>query len=215
MASIAGARTCSRWARPGEAWRGRVKCWECGEILHRRQGKVVEYTGHGPTRIGGKNEVLTCEQCGWQIAWRDYRKSLSGQNLGTVVDAVATFVDRWPSTRSPQARLLLIDALIHEFPCWDGNVVGSPVGSTVIRASAEEVLALLDELAYGPPSTGGLPETRQLWEACLEARKRQRPLSELLALARELEIRGRSRMRRAELQAAIERIAPDRLADTK
>jgi hypothetical protein len=87
--------------------------------------------------------------------------------------------------------------------------VGSPVGATVIRASAEEVLALLDELAYGPGSTRGLPEARQQWAARLEAREKQRPLSELQEIARKLNIRGRSRMRRAELQAAIERVAPD------
>jgi hypothetical protein len=204
---------CRDLLEVAEAWRGRVKCWGCDTVIQRRQGKVVAYTGHGPTRIGGDEERLACEGCGWQIAWGDYRKSLSGQYLDAtgLEDMFAAFTERWPSTLSPQARLLLIDRLIHEFHCWDGTTVGSPVGATVIRASAEEVLALLDELAYGPQSSDGLPETRQRWAARLEAKVRQRPMSELRAIARELGIRGRSRMRRAELQAAIEQIAPDRL----
>jgi hypothetical protein len=40
-------------------------------------------------------------------------------------------------------------------------------------------------------------------------------MSELRAVARELRIRGRRRMRRVELQASIERITPDRLGVSK
>jgi hypothetical protein len=73
------------------------------------------------------------------------------------------------------------------------------------------VTALLNELAYGAGSTVGLQETRQAWSARLESKQGGFLLSELQAIARELDIKGRSRMRRAELQAAIERVAPHRL----
>ncbi len=204
---------CQALLEVSEAWRGRVKCQQCDYIIPRRQGKMVEYTGHGPTLTGGKAEVLTCGRCGWQITWGDYCRSTSGEGLNAtgLEEIFGAFVERWPSTRSPQARLLLIDALIHEFHCWDGNTIGSPVGAAVIRATPEQVLALLDELAYDSGSTRGLRETRQRWASRLEAKEAQRPLSELRAIACELGIVGRSRMRRAELQAAIERVAPDRL----
>jgi hypothetical protein len=207
---------CQALLEVAAAWRGRVKCWGCDNVILRRQGKVVEYTGHGPTLIGGKTETLKCDRCGWQITWAAYRKSLSGEHLDAtgLEDMMGAFIERWPAAPFPRARLLLIDALIHEFHCWNGDTVGSPVGATVIRATAEEVLALLDELAYGSSSTTGLSETRQRWASRLEAKKTQRPLSELRAIARELGIRGRSRMRRAELQAAIERVAPDRLLES-
>lgn len=205
---------CQDLLEVSEAWRGKVKCWHCDNIILRRQGKMVEYTGHGPTLIGGKTEVLRCGRCGWQTTWGDYCKSTSGEGLNAtgLEDMLGAFVERWPSTRSPHARLLLIDTLIHEFHCWDGNAIGSPVGAAVIRATSEEALALLNELAYGSGSTRGLQETRQQWASRLEAKKTQRPLSELRVIARELGIKGRSRMRRAELQAAIERVALDRLA---
>lgn len=207
---------CQALLEVSAAWRDRAKCWQCDNIILRRQGKMVEYTGHGPTLVGGKEEVLKCDQCGWQITWAAYRKSVSGQHLDAtgLEDMLQAFVVRWPAMRSPQARLLLIDALIHEFHCWDDNTVGSPVGATLIRATAEKVLALLDDLAYGPASTRGLQQTQQRWAARLETKKIQRPLSELQAIACELGIVGRSRMRRAELQAAIERIAPERLRRT-
>jgi hypothetical protein len=205
---------CQALLEVSAAWRGRVKCWHCGNIILRREGQRVEYTGHGPTRIGGKAEVLTCDRCGWQITWGDYCKSTSGQGLNAtgIEDVLEAFVEQWPPTGSPHARLILIDSLIHEFHHWNDNEVGSPIGTAVIRATAEEVLALLDELAYGAGSTSGVQETRQRWASHLEAKKAQRPLSELRPIARELGIAGRSRMRRAELQAAIERVAPERLA---
>jgi ribosomal protein L37AE/L43A len=204
---------CQALLEVAAAWRGRVKCWQCGNAIHRRQGKMVGYTGHGPTLIGGQGEVLQCDRCGWQITWAAYRKSIPGENLDAtgLEDMLQSFVERWPTVRSPHARLLLIDALIHEFHCWDGNTIGSPVGATLIRATSEGVLALLDDLAFGPASTRGLQQTQQRWASRLEAKKAQRPLSELRAIARELGIQGRSRMRRAELQAAIERVAPDRI----
>jgi hypothetical protein len=193
-----------------EAWRGRVKCWGCGSVIPRRQGRVVTYRGHGPTRIGGNDELLTCEQCGWQLSWADYRKSLAGQAMGGTgpEDALCTFVDRWPSARSPQAKLLLVDALIHEFHCWDGTTIGSPVGASVIRATPEQVMVLLDELAYGPQSTPGTQETHQRWQGRVETRRTQRPMAELRALAREQGIKGRSHMGRAELEAALEAAEP-------
>jgi hypothetical protein len=204
---------CRDLLEVSEAWRGRVKCWACGSIVLRRQGTIVEYSGHGATRISGKDEVLTCDQCGWRISWGDYCKSTAGKGLNAtgLEDVFGVFVERWPSIRSPHARLLLIDRLIHEFHCWDGNTIGSPVGAAVIRATPEEALALLDELAYGSESTRGLQEARQQWASRLAVKKRQHPLSELQAIARELGVKGRSRMRRAELQKAIERIAPERL----
>jgi hypothetical protein len=196
------------------AWRGRVKCWHCGNIILRQEGQRVEYAGHGPTRIGGKAEVLTCDRRGWQTTSADYCKSTSRQGLNatSIEDVLEAFVERWPSTRRPHARLILIDSLVHEFHLCGDSTIGSPVASAVIRATSEAVLALLDELAYGPGSTPGLEETRQRWASHLEAKQAQRPLSELRAVARELDIRGRSHMRRAELQAAIERVAPGRLA---
>jgi hypothetical protein len=206
---------CQDILEGSEAWRGRVTCRNCQGTIPRRHGRLVKYTGHGLTRIGGNDERLTCDRCGWQIAWVDYRKSTTGKALGGIglEEMFRSFVEQWPATRSPHARLLLIDALIHVFHCWDGNTVGSPVGCTVIRATAEEVLALLDDLAYGPASTRGLQETRARWASQLASKERQGPrsLSALRAIARELNIKGRSRMSKAELLAAIKRVEPKRL----
>jgi len=196
------------------AWRGKVTCRSCGSTISRRQGKWVEYTGHGRTLVGGQDELLTCDRCGWQITWAGYRKSGSGKHLGTtgLEELFGTFVEQWPITRSPHDKLLLIDTVIHAFHCWDGNTVGSPVGITIIRATAEELLVLLDDLAYGTASTRGLGENRRRWATQLESQKRQHSLAELRSIARELNLRGRSRMSKAELSSAICAVTPERLA---
>ena len=204
---------CQAMLEVAAAWRGQVTCWGCGTVVPRRQGRAVVYAGHGPIRVGGKAEALHCDACGWQTTWGAYRRSVAGKHLDAtgIEPLLRRFVERWPAERSPPARLALIDALIHEFHCWDGSTVGSPIGATLIRATAEEALALFDDLAYGPGSTPGLQRTRQRWAARLQSKRAQRPMGDLRAIARELGIRGRSRMRRAELEAAIARVAPERL----
>jgi hypothetical protein len=199
---------CRDLVEVAEAWRGRVKCRACGNAIL-RQGVDV-----GP--VGDKAEVLACDRCAWRITWGDYHKSLSGKSLHACgcEDLFASFVREWPAARSPQQKMLLIDNLIHAFHVWDegfGEELGAPVGRNVIAATGSAVTALIDELAYGMGSTPGLQETRQLWSARLKRKESGLRKSDLQAIARELGIRGRSRMRRAELQAAIERLAPERL----
>ena len=130
-------------------------------------------------------------------------------------DLFASFVREWPAARSPQRKMLLIDNLIHAFHVWDegfGEERGASVGRNVIAATGPAVSALISELAYGTVSRAGLQETRQLWSTRLKRKENRLRKSDLQAIAGELGIVGRSRMRRAELQAAIERVAPDRLA---
>lgn len=55
---------CQALLEVAATWRGKVKCWQCDNVLPCRHGKMVEYTGHGPTLVGGKEEVLKCDQCG-------------------------------------------------------------------------------------------------------------------------------------------------------
>jgi hypothetical protein len=200
---------CQALLEVAEAFRGQVKCRECGNVIL-RQGVDV-----GP--VGDRAEVLTCDRCAWQITWGDYHNSLSGKSLHACgcEDLFASFVCEWPAARSPQQKMLLIDNLIHAFHTWDegfGEELGAPVGRNVIATTGSAVTALINELAYGTGSTAGLQQTRQLWSTRLKRKENRLRKSDLQAIARELGITGRSRMCRAELQAAIERLAPGRLA---
>jgi hypothetical protein len=125
-----------------------------------------------------------------------------------VAHLFASYVQRWPSARTPRAKLLLIDDLIHEFHVIQDGF-GRPVGVNVIQGTTRDVSALIEGLAYGLASTPGLRETRQRWAARQEAKGRWLSVSDMRAIARELGIVGYSRMRRDELKAAIERAAAE------
>jgi hypothetical protein len=200
---------CQDLIEVSEAWRGRVTCRNCGHVIARRQGKIVEYHGHGPTLIGGKAERLTCDRCSWQITWADYTKSARGMDATGIEDHLRAFAERWPAASSPRQKLLLVDELIHAFHMHYKRI-GSSLGCVVIAATEKQLLELLESLAYGTGSTPGLEQNRQVWIARRQKRQIQLSKSELQAIARELNVKGRSRMGVQALIEAIERLDPRR-----
>jgi hypothetical protein len=68
------------------------------------------------------------------------------------------------------------------------------------------MVELLEGLAYGMGTTEGLDQTKKMWRNRLEARRME---VDLKAAARDLGIRGISRMRKRELIEAIERADPE------
>lgn len=195
---------CRELLELGEAIRGRVKCRNCGAIIVRQtvDGKF----SRDPT------ELLTCDECSWQITCGDYHKSLlriepGSPELCAEEQLAEVFVQKWPRARSPRQKLLLIDELIHEFH-MHYRAAGSPLGWSVVRATGRQLIELLEDLAYGPGSMPGLEETRRVWSAQLKARQMQASRAELQAVARELGIKGYSSMCGEDLARAIERVDP-------
>jgi hypothetical protein len=187
-----------------EATRGRSKCRNCGAIIVRHT--VDGEFSRDPT------ELLTCAECSWQIVRGDYHKSLlrvepPSPEPSAEKRLADAFVQKWPLAHSARQKPLLIDKSIHEFH-MHYRAVGSPLGWSVIRATGQQLTELLKGLAYGPGSANGLEGTREKWAARLKARRMQPNKSELRAAARDLGIEGYSRMHRADLVRAIERIAP-------
>ena len=80
----------------------------------------------------------------------------------------------------------------------------------VIEGNASQVYELLKGLAYGTPSTPGVEQTGQVWQA--NARHLEYSKAALQAIARELGITGASRMHKTELIATITCIDPERLS---
>ena len=187
-----------------EANAGRVRCRNCGHTIVRRGVDV------GPA--GDKAEVLRCGQCSWQVTWGEYYRSLLGQGLLACGGQrmFAPFVEQWPRARSPREKLLSIDRLIHEFHVVQFGL-GRTAGANVIEGTERQVAEFIDGLAYGAASTPGLRESRRLWSARLNAPERRLTVSDLRAIARELGIRGVSRMRKRELIEAIRRLDPQAL----
>jgi hypothetical protein len=141
------------------------------------------------------------------VACGDYHESLLRKRPAGFYEpdqVFESFVKQWPLARSPREKLLLIDRLIHEWHIHY-RAVGWPLGTSVVKATARQMVELLEGLAYGFGSTEGLEQTEGVWRARLEA-KRMR--IDLEAAARDLGIEGISRMRKRELIDTIERVEP-------
>ncbi len=84
-----------------EAAHGRVQCPQCTHTILRQRSD--------------DDEVLRCAGCGWEMPWQQYHRTWQHQELyaGGAADAFARFIERWPKSRTPQEKMLLIDWLIH------------------------------------------------------------------------------------------------------
>ena len=137
---------------------GNVKCQVCGSMIERR---------------GGVDEMLECAACGWRVVWGEYQHTynrkglLAGIKGAPTIEVFKMFVRRWPGCRTPRDKILLIDKLIHEFHADALNNDTRPVACNVIKGNAQEVIAILNSLAYSDEGTGGLCESREEWYARL------------------------------------------------
>jgi hypothetical protein len=107
--------------------------------------------------------------------------------------------------------MLLIDALIHEFHVNHG-IDGRPVGENIIAGSRKQVCELIEGLAYGTDSTREL-QTSQAWRSRLNDPirlfRQKHSWAKTQAIARELGIKGYTRIREDQVVEAIRRVAPE------
>ena len=74
------------------------------------------------------------------------------------MEAWTYYVDQFPAAQSPRDKVLLIDWLIHQL-----HQSTRAVAVQLIGGSPREVLALLDQLAYGDSSTPCLAINQGDW----------------------------------------------------
>lgn len=147
---------CQSFLDANEAVEGRVRCPSCAAIVLRA------------------SEILHCV-CGWELSWAEYFKTIQHMQLSgaePVREMFRSFVEQFPSARTPQERVLLIDRLIHGFHWYYKNSTNCPtrpVAVNLIEGRMGEVLAFLDELTNGERSTPGKEETLAEWRKNVEA----------------------------------------------
>ena len=142
---------CESFIAAVEASRGRVKCPACGQI-------VLHHSG--------KDEILHCAACGWELPWQTYFKTFQHKQLSgaeAVLALFQEFVDQFPAARSGQEKMLLIDRLIHGFHYNLQFGSTRAAGVNLIEGNYHEVVDFLDRLTYGEGSTPGLSEQRAEW----------------------------------------------------
>jgi len=142
---------CRSFLEANEAVHGRVTCPVCGR---------------GVPHTGDKAKVLHCEQCGWELTWGEYFETIQHRQLSgaePVLELFRAFVRHFPSARTPQEKMVLIDQLVHGFHWSLEHDPTRPVAVNLIQGRLGEVIAFLDSLSYGEESTPGTKEQREEW----------------------------------------------------
>jgi hypothetical protein len=132
-----------------------VRCPRCGEVFG------VEWEDECDDDVA----VCPTAGCGWQVTHRQYHDSWRRRHLISwgIQPVLRAFMAQYKQARRPQDKMILIDGLLHEFHrnMTTGDLRGS-AARNLIEGKYGQVLALLEELAYGNASTPGLRETKEM-----------------------------------------------------
>jgi hypothetical protein len=142
---------CRSFLAANEAVQGRATCPVCEHIV---------------SHTGNKEELLRCEECGWQLRWGDYFATIQHKQLSGAEPVLALFRDfagRFPRAETAPEKMLLIDSLIHGFHWAQKYGPTRPVAVNLIEGRLADVIAFLDRLSYGEDSTAGIREKRDAW----------------------------------------------------
>ena len=181
---------CKAILEVAEAREGRVKCPRCA----RQRRKTV--IPRARQMRDPRDEVLTCPACGWQITWGEYQKSFKRRqlNIGGAAGAFTGYVERYGAAHTPQAKMLAIDRLIHEFHFSLRDKPWLPtrsVGPNLIAGKLGDILRFLDELTYGPDVAQEMQERRIEWQRNLETNQRH-----MMGAGEDKELNARAQGRR-------------------
>jgi len=104
------------------------------------------------------------EGCTWFTTRATYRQSIHNHyaSPGRAIAAYQSFYERYPHARTYQAKMLLIDQLIHQFHIdakTDGAV--KSIASRLFEGNKKDVVRFLDELSARDP------DTKQSWRQTL------------------------------------------------
>lgn len=150
---------------------GRVTCPSCSTVIEHPLA-ITESTEtasehSSPWRY---EDIIQCRNCGWQLPWTAYHQTYRGKQLfgANAVEIFEAYHKAFPQASSPNAKMLLIDQLIHAFHLGQTEF-GRPVGANLIEGSLKEVILFLDGLSNGPASATGIGSSQDTWRRNLES----------------------------------------------
>lgn len=143
---------CESFIRAVAAARGEARCPNCGATV---------------AHSHDKQEVLRCA-CGWSLTWGAYFATIQHKQLSGAEPVLALFgdfVERFPRAGTPQARMILIDTLLHGFHWYyKTGEPTRPVAVNLIEMRLWDVITFLDELTYGRESVEGARARKAEWD---------------------------------------------------
>jgi hypothetical protein len=158
-----------------DAQRGRVHCPRCAR--EDRTQLSERPMAHDP------DTPFVCPACGWRTTWGAYRATYHRKqlNAGGAHTSFAAYLHNFRSAIGPRQKMLAIDRLIHEFHYSlraQPDLPTRPAGVNLIEGSMSDVVAFLEELAYGvdaaAPAAPATPETRVTAETWRQNEQRRR-----------------------------------------
>ena len=151
---------CEAFITANEARAGRAPCPRCA--------RIIQHTAR-------RGDVLQCPECGWELPWTDYFKTIQHKQLSgaeAVLQLFRSFVSAFPVAPSSREKMIRIDQLIHGFHWYsrDDGTRGPtrPVAVNLIEGRLNEVVAFLDSLSYGEQSSPGAREVYAKWNRNIE-----------------------------------------------
>jgi hypothetical protein len=116
-------------------------------------------------RSEGANPILSCPSCGWSTSWEAYKRSYKGKRIhgGRAYAFFMTFMDEWPRAKGAREKMLAIDRVIHALHESANQVWTLPASVNLIEGSFEEVIAFLDDLAYGDTTDASMRARKEQW----------------------------------------------------
>ena len=142
---------CKSFIEANRAVRGQASCPVCDHLV---------------SHNGKKEEILTCEVCGWRLTWGEYfgtiqKKQLSGAE--PVIELFEAYLHQFPLAKSYQEKMIQIDRLIHGFHWHQKYGATRPAAVNLIQGRLSDVIEFLDKLSYGEESSPGLDDARKEW----------------------------------------------------
>jgi predicted RNA-binding Zn-ribbon protein involved in translation (DUF1610 family) len=152
---------CQTFLEAEAARRGKAKCHGCGAVIIHDADASRE----------GRHQLLTCGECGWQVTWGAYfktiqKKQLSGPDLESLF---RDYIARFPQAKGPRQRMVLIDSLIHGFHYSVVTGPRRPSAVNLIEGRLWDVIQFLNGLTYGEGSTPGTRNVAAKWRSDMNA----------------------------------------------
>jgi ribosomal protein L37AE/L43A len=163
-----------------DAQRGNVHCPRCAR---EDRVRLISHTRK-------PDDVLRCRACGWQTTFGAYQATYRHKqlNAGGAHAAFVNYLHQFRQSMNPRQKMLAIDRLIHEFHYSlkdRPDVPTRPAGVNLIDGTMTEVIALLDELAYGTDAGATSPQIRESGDAWRQKEAQRRAVQESPARRRD------------------------------
>jgi hypothetical protein len=101
--------------------------------------------------------------------WKTFYSTFKGKQLSVNVDltdVTRKFVNDLPECKTPQAKMILIDAIIHACHAWVSKGItyyGRPLAVNFIDGNMNQVVAFLENLPNGPDTLPEMTEQVMDW----------------------------------------------------